>query len=318
MKKISSILLLATVAIFYSCSNSDINQKSNSDSDSTNNSSTLNKNNDDEFFDNLKKLYDETGKAKLEVFKSSEESMGNVYRMTSVTYEPHYLMLNNSEFDYYIAQYTTTTLFIEGAEGQQRSFNVKIKDKNNGSKVLVEFNQNCDEVKLNPTTYQTIEYGCCGAPTIYANYDYNNRKIVEGSEYIYEGLIPNSSITMYLGYTRDVEDENSIGTIHFSTSANEKYTIKLKSNSSNIDCGESFENLRFISSNSNDLEDKENHTLTLWSLDEINDVSKINNVTIELRSNCNFSNASDVIRIPIINGMPFGNSDKNQEIFVGK
>lgn len=314
MKKLSSILMFVSASFIYSCSNSDKNQSSNSDSNNSSNS-TENKKGDE--LDDMKKLYDETAKAKVEIFKHNEEGIGNVFRFTGVTYEPHYLLLNKSDFDYYIAQFTTTTIFMEGAEGQQRIFNVKIKDKTNASKVLVEINQECDEIKLESTTYKTISYGCCGAPTVYEIYDYNNRKIVEGYEYIYEGSIPNSDITMFVGYTRD-DDENSIGTIHFSTSSSEKYTIKLKTTESNVDCGDSFDNLRFISSNSNDEEDKENHILTLWSMDEVKDVNTLNNITIELRSNCNLSNPSNIIRIPIINGKPFGNADKNQELFIGR
>ncbi len=175
-------------------------------------------------------------------------------------------------------------------------------------------------IELLHNTYKTTKYGCCGSEKFCEIYNYKNKQIIAGKGKIITGFIPNSSLTIYASFTQNLLDSTDFGTIHYSTTTEDKYDIKLKSNKKrNAACDINAE-IAIQTNNKRDKFDANENSYTLWSLDKIENENDIENLTIQIQlqsiDKCIGKMDSVPLKIPIIQGKPFGKDIKIQEMIL--
>ncbi len=263
--------------------------------------------------DTSKNIYSDVGQSSFAIVSRDTDS-GYDFKMVEVNYKIAFIdPKGNKDFNNYFAKYTTTTKSCTGCEEDERSIKVELNTFDNPKTTVVTLEQKCDELTLDAQTYKTVKYGCCGAEDQIGIYDYANKLIAEGDSKIVIGDIPNSSLKMYVGYKQETKDSTFLGTIFFSYNSMDRYSIRIKSNPLPEDlCNPYSPDMVIYSSNPKDEYNKEAHEYTFWSLDKLDDQSKINNLTLKVHFDCEASYKIDKIEIPIIKGKPNGKDDRNQ------
>lgn len=154
----------------------------------------------------------------------------NGIKFTSV--ESTFKVFNNSESgksNYYLARFKTSTIKDLSQEGQDRTIEVTVSPLNQLNMVKYKIKQNCDQLDLFDEYYRTINYGCCLQSSKVKLYDYSSNLIIEGSEKIFRGNIPNNRLKdFYFSYTSPT-DTLTLGQVNFWFNSNEKYQIVLRS-----------------------------------------------------------------------------------------
>jgi hypothetical protein len=143
-------------------------------------------------------------------------------------------------------------------------------------------------------------------------YDYSNNLIIEGSERIYEGIIPNNNENDFYFSYKSPSDTLSLGKIYFWFNKNEKYQILLKSKRSTEHDSLELCPILYpkIAVNLNDKDSFDDEAIyTFWSLEKIKSASEIN-FSFTFTFDCDPTILP--ITIPIANGKPFGNNTENQ------
>jgi hypothetical protein len=281
-------------------------------------------------------LYSDKSTSTFEIFKNDTTGGtigGYFYKAVEVNYKIVYIRPEGYKYnEKFIAKYTTTTEKFTEVDDQKRNIKVDIQSFEQPSTFTVKIDKNCDKIELLKDVYKTEVFPCCAIESKYEIFDYKNKSIIQADRQIITGVIPppadyyyNSQrrdydIKFYVGFKkyRDVmkgkSDAAFIGSLNYSYSSTEKYSIKIRSkNEEDYDCDFSpeIELLYDEKTGSFDDWDKE---YKFWALRDISDINSINNLTVRLKFLC----SDTVIDIPIINGKPFGKEDKIQELSIPK
>lgn len=263
-----------------------------------------------------KSIYSENIESKFDILSKKDE-IGYTYKSIESNFKKVSIQLEKFDVKQYFANIITTTKTSTSLEGQERNVKIRIKSFDNPTKTIIEINKDCDNIDLQNHTYKTVKYGCCGSLNNYEIFDYKNNQIIGGDGVIVTGFIPNSRLRIYVGFTRETNDSTILGTLNYSTTNNNKFTIKIKTNHGNLKkCDEFYPKILFQTNNTFDKFDANENEYTLWSLDKIDNEYLIDNLIIKFKLNCIDKKDFKFINVPIINGKPFGKDDKNQEITI--
>ena len=265
--------------------------------------------------DTVKVIFADSAKTSFEILKGGADS-GYVFRTIETNYKSAYIAPAGKEnITHYFAKYTTATKTCTGCEGRKRNIGIELRDFEEPTKTVALINRDCDDITLDVNYYKTITYGCCGGEDHHEIYDYNNQLIIAGDNKILFGSIPNSGVTVFVGYKQEMADPTFLGTIYLSYNSTERYAIRIKSLPLPAEkCSPFSPEISFNSKNPRDTFNATSNESTLWSLDKINKIALVNNLTIKVVFNCETQLHLKPLNIPIINGMPFGKPSKNQEI----
>ncbi|MBS4062769.1 MAG: hypothetical protein KG029_20405 [Bacteroidetes bacterium] len=245
---------------------------------------------------------------------------GNKYKIKEINYNIVYLdFYGDKDAERFIARKTTTTEAHTGMEGQNRLIQIDLLPLNNPEKAVLTIKHNCDDIFLEFGNYKTVKYGCCGGEDEYELYDYNNKLILEGNEQIILTRIPNARTKFYVSFKPEYRDTTILGRLHFSYNSSENYQIVIKSDPLPSEQCSPFSPQLFVKTN-----DKRDRFISvsneyeIWSLDNIKTKEEINGINLQIVFDCDPELKLDTINIPIINGKPFGKTDKIQEIKYGR
>jgi hypothetical protein len=242
-----------------------------------------------------------------QTFKDETSFKFNQNSYVSQVYDYKILTIFDS-INNYITKYKITTTKNLQLEGQNREFEISVYSVSDLQKPKYTITQYCDEIDLQNYYYITKVYGCCSEPTITKIFDYSNEIIISGTSSIYEVVIPNKKLRMFISY-EESDNSDNFGYINIVISHNERYRIKLIGNK-NIDelkCPFVFAEAKF------DIKEEDkfyNNSLLLFSQEYINSLKQLN-LSFSLTFNCDFKHKP--ITIDIINGLPFGKDSKLQE-----
>jgi len=169
------------------------------------------------------------------------------------------------------------------------------------------------------------------APLYFELYDYKkNIPIIKCTDHLWSVEIPDSYILSYFGYqkaenTSNEQKTNIIGSVfYFSLYNGKTFEIELKSSSAEVHKNFSKSVDMYLEpKNSDDIVEKHNYKsipencLTLWSKKGINEYEKLEDfdIVLEIGKYFNDDNPDNNLvikkRIPMINGLPFGEEPKN-------
>jgi hypothetical protein len=197
----------------------------------------------------------------------------------------------------------------------KQSIEVKISPLVSPEKVIYTLKQNCDKLELFYDYYKTTNYGCCADNDYLKIYDYNNKLMLEGTDKIYKGEYGNNEF-FYFSYHSPL-DSARLGLIKFWFSDIEKYTINLKAKMDTQKDGEELcpviAPIVSINLDSTSYGFDDEDTYQFYYLDNAKSTSEIN-LPITFTFDCDPRIVP--IKIPIMNGKPFGKRDKNQTYIV--
>jgi len=258
-------------------------------------------------------IFEENAESRFEILEKVER-LGYSYRTVESNFKNVHIQLVKSDIRSYFAHFVTTTKRSTGIDGQERNIKVNIKSFDNPAENIIEIDTDCDDIDLQNHTYRTAKYGCCGTLDHHEVFDYANKKIIEGDGKIATGFIPNSRLIIYAGFVREAKDSTIFGKLYYSTSDSERFTIKIKGEPADIRaCGEILPDISFTPSDKRNTFDHGQNDYTLWSFDTAEKQEMITNLSIKLKIGCVNRKKSKVLKVPIINGKPFGNSLQGQE-----
>lgn len=250
----------------------------------------------------------ELGESSFEI-KSTEK--GIEYTSEEITYKVIKMVESGKSVDY-LARYTTTTIKNLSIEGQNRIVEVSLSPLNQLRLVKYKMKQACDELDLSTQYYKTIKYGCCSQSNEVALYEYSNKLIIEGSERIFRGNIPNNTLNDFYFSYKTPTDTLTLGQINLWFNKDEKYQIVLKNKRStlqdSVEVCPILDPQLAVKLNDNDTFDNE-ETYTFRSLGKIKSSAEIN-LLFRLTFACD--SAMLPIVVPIIDGKPFGKTNQNQ------
>lgn len=265
--------------------------------------------------DTTKIIYSDSDQSTFKI-TSGDSISGYDFQTVETNYKLVYIAPHNyNSLKHYFAKYTTISKTCTGCEGQERMIKVGLNSFDNPQKTELTIQQDCDELTLAPRTYKTAKFGCCGAEDQLAIYDYNNKLIIEGDSKILLGEIPNSRLNFYVAFKNEYLDSTYLGTLYFCYSSSDRYTIKIESKPLPSDsCSPFSPDILIHSANVIDKFNKENNEYSFWSLNHIKSKDQINDLTLKVAYWCDSELNLDTLKIPIINGKPFGKDDRNQII----
>ena len=294
------ILLLLLVSAFLFGSKSEIRSESNK-------SQPISQNTNGAIFSNK-------GMAGIYIYSKND------YKTVAVNYNIVYITPDGyNEPRHFIAKYTTTTKVKWGYEGQDRNIKVELYDFENPTKLVMKIDKNCDRLDLWDDTYKTTIFGCCGAENSYEFFDYKQKSIIRTDNQIVLGEIPKPRIRFYIGFKQDFVDTLSLGSLNFSYSSDEKYSVKIRTRRNLQDDFLPFSPDIKILGADNGGRDSETNIIryTFFSLiNKVYDKNSINNLTIRLTFPCDNEAINNIVEIPIINGKLFGREETIQEIYI--
>lgn len=244
-------------------------------------------------------------------FQITSVDKGIEYKSVESTYKVFY-MVESGKFDYYLAKYKASTIKNLSQEGQDRTIEITISPLNQLNLVKYKIQQDCDQLDLFNKYYKTIKYGCCLQSTEVRLYDYSNNLIIDGSERIFQGNIPNNSTNDFYFSYKTRSDTLTLGQINFWFNSNEKYQVVLKSKRSTEHdslevCPVLYPKIEMNLKDKDRFDNEEIYTF--WSMGKIKSTSEIN-FSFTLTFDCDSTILP--ITIPIINGKPFGGNSENQ------
>ncbi len=260
----------------------------------------------------------------------------NKTQIVNVTFSEKYLNRDN-EFEYYIIKKKEETITVRGQEGQDSKITLaffSLKDK----KLIKSISKNFDDISVSSEYLISTKYGCCGSE------DYNelssiwtNETFLKFNSKYYHIEIPNSHISLYIGYVSDSRDEEKLilGELYLahalpylqqvknSYSSNFKIVNKLifKANTLQVfnNLGPFTPSITLVKNISKDeLIDYEDHQeLRLWSFNNTKSLDGVDflGLNIKFESDVNESISLD---IPIKNGLLFGDNSTEKVIVVDK
>jgi len=258
--------------------------------------------------------YSDSSKSSISIVKIDTGNYANQYQylIKESMYHIDYLY-KDGKLNHFIAKETTTTLSYSGTEGQQSHISINLIPLDNTTIESFAISKDCDGIDLRTDYYKTVDYGCCGGENLIRYYSYDKQKILcEGSNELRSYEIPNAHITCYIGFkTNDTKDSTLTGflTIGYNTGA----VFKVALYEYNQKHSPFAPKITIVTGNPKDeLFDKVDTPSRIWSLDGIGSISQINHITILLAFETELT--PFVVKIPIINGKPFGKSDEVQSL----
>lgn len=244
-------------------------------------------------------------------FELTSLEKGFEYKSVENTYKVIKMVESGKSVDY-LARYTTTTIKNLSIEGQNRTVEVSLSPLNQLRLVKYKMKQACDELDLYTQYYKTIKYGCCSQSNEVALYDYSNNLIIEGSERIFRGNIPNNTLNDFYFSYKTPTDTLTLGQINIWFNKDEKYQIVLKNKRStlqdSVEVCPILDPQLVVKLNDTDTFDNE-ETYTFRSLGKIKSSAELN-LLFTLTFACDA--AMLPIVVPIIDGKPFGKTNQNQ------
>jgi len=254
---------------------------------------------------------------------SRDKDTGYEYETVEINYKVVYIIPDGyEELNNYIAKYTTRSKTCTGCEGQERNIKVELYSFDAPNKLVMKIDKNCDELILFTNTYKTTIYGCCASENIYEIFDYKHKSIIQSDNQIILGDIPNSKIKLYVGFTKNLNDTQCLGSLSYSYNSDEKYTIKILTEKKLENNFLPFSPDIEIFGGNNDRKYSDFTSglvkYTFWSLNKILDKNSINNLTIRLTFPYDSGTVNNVIEIPIINGNLFEIGETTQEIYIAE
>jgi hypothetical protein len=229
------------------------------------------------------------------------------------TYKVLYATLPGLGQQDYLAQFRAATTASQGQEGQDRTIEMTLRPLERPSEVAFTASQECDKLEIHNDFYKTIKYGCCTELNKVRFFDYDNKEIIEGSDKVITGYIPNNDAVFFFAFSDANIGPKTLGKITISYGSGQRYDINLLSDKPlpELTCPYSNPKLELLSSNKKDTEyDSFRDSYSLWSLEKIKSTIEINKVSIKVSFTCDKSMKPFVI--PIINGLPFGKDQKVQ------
>jgi hypothetical protein len=241
---------------------------------------------------------------------------GYKYKIKEINYNIVYLdFYGNKAAEHFIAKETTTTEAHTAMEGQNRTMQIDLSPLNSPTKSKLTIKHNCDDIFLEFGNYKTVKYGCCGGEDEYELYDYNNNQILEGNEQIILIRLPKARITFYVSFKPEYRDTTILGRLHFSYNSSENYQIVIKSAPFPSEQCSPFSPQLFVKTNNKqDRYISSTNEYEIWSIENIKTKEDISGINLQIVFDCDPELKLDTINIPIINGKPFGNSTKIQEL----
>ena len=259
-------------------------------------------------------IFKENAESRFEILEKVER-LGYSYRTVESNFRNVQIQLVKSDTRSYFAHIVTTTKRSTSVDGQERNIKVKIKSFDNPEENIIEIDTDCDDIDLHNHTYRTVKYGCCGTLDHHEVFDYANKKIIEGDGKIATGFIPNSRLIIYAGFVPEEKDSTIFGTLYYSTTDSERFAIKIKGEPSDIrSCDQIAPDISFMPSDKRNTFYHGQNDYTLWSFDTVEKQEMITNLSIKLKIGCIDRKKSKVLKVPITNGQPFGNSLQGQEV----
>lgn len=277
-------------------------------------------------------LYKDEGKSSIEYIKDKESGMLGV-KIEESTYKTFYADILNNDNNNYVAKLKTNTLKYFATEGQQSTISGEIYSLDNPKKIISRFSHTADEIYFETDHYLTIKYGCCASPNIPSLYDYKHRLIIDGENNISKADFYSKGkvINMYTSIKSVYESKDTIGLFTYAYSAEDKYQIYFLSQKKSSFCNDY--SLLYKASLKNNAEvnmfSELNGMLSIYEFENLKDVHKItdiNDIVFNIQYQC-FSYSKEPVdasladktyttSIPIINGKPFGKSDRIQIVKV--
>lgn len=298
------ILHLTIIAVFFcACSNRQEQNKAviSASSDSKNDTSNI--------------LYGDSGQSKF-IITAGDANSGYDFQTVETNYKLSFIALSGgySDLKHYFAKYTTISKTCTGCEGQERKIKVELHPFDNPKQTDLIIEKDCDDLTLDVHTYKTVKYGCCGAENELAIYDYQNKLIIEGDEKILLVNIPNSKINLFVAWKNYDKDTTIRGTLYFCYNSTDRYAVKIKNDVRSDNCTDISPDILIHTANTHDTYNKYNNEYHLWSLDKIDNKNQINNIQLKIAFDCDNATSLDTLKIPIINGKPFGKNERVQMI----
>jgi len=259
------------------------------------------------------KSFKQTGKASFEAQNTDE---GIEYKTIVTTYKV-IQAFDSKEYKPYLATFTTETIKNLTHEGQKRKIEVAITPIFQLGVVKSKIVQECDELELFHNYYQTLKYGCCDISPEYKLFDYNNNLMIEGTEYIYKGIINNGIVNDFYFAYKTTNDTLSLGSFNFWFGKDKQYQVVLKCKRMSVRdgieklCPILYPKISIPKMKKDTIENtKEYYFHSMNHCKSTDDI----NFTVNLQFDCDENIPS--ITIPIQHGKPFGKDSKLQTIEV--
>jgi len=261
-------------------------------------------------------MFSDSGKSSIQINKADSVG-GFVYKTVETNYKVMYLQLKKNISEHYLAKYITVKVTSTKSEQENETIEVILKPLLNPKGKMIHIKQICDDLMLEARNYYAVKHGCCGAPDVIRIYDYDNNLIVEGEEKVITANIPNSRIEMFSGFISGNTDKNFLGMLNISFGSDNRYFISLKTPFKiSGDCIPPVPRIVIKSNSAKDAFIGENNQYDLWSLENVRTVDQINNISLNVIFECDPK--LEHIVVPIVNGMPYGNSKRIQEVVLKK
>ena len=263
------------------------------------------------------------GNAKIELIESRESGLKG-FLTTETNYSIKYLTINNVQGDFLVEQKTVTKKWFD-VEGQERTIFTQIYAPNDLKNVLSTFEQICDEIIFHLNYYVTIKRGCCAQEPIIRIFNYDNRQLIEGESLVNIITIPNNDLILYTALRINKKESfgvnDTIGSIYFLSNFSDLYEIILINKNRETSFLGSQNPALHINYQGNRItpqfqpNELANYYL-IWGLKEVKSMGKINELEIlwnvEYYTKSMQETRSKTIRIPILNGLPFGKNELKQ------
>jgi len=259
----------------------------------------------------------------FEIFSEGVDA-GLGYRKVEVYYKEVFLIPDGYENGKYLAKYTKTTEQFTGMDVPYKSnIKVEVYPFEKFPKLLLKIDKNCDVLEFcrflysHSDSYKTTIYGCCAIENTHEIFDFKHKSIIQADKQVILGTIPNSNFIFYVGFKKEDGNNLCLGSLNYAYNSEEKYAVKIRTRDS-LRYNDNSPDIEILSNGKND--GKFGDDYVLWSLNQINKKSSISNIAIRLTypSIPFIGNNLDsvVFDIPIINGVPFGKEETNQEIYI--
>lgn len=310
------IFIILITALTFGCSDNSSNRAdksvTGSPRDNKNDSLTVDTKDLSDFFA-------DSGQSSVNIKKHKEG--GFVIQTTERSYSYIYIAPSNDLY-HYLQKRTTTTEFTTFSEGQNRTIEVELIPIENPEQKKLRLKENCDEMIFEVNYYKTLKHGCCATPTETKIFNYKNDLIISGEDNIIRAYVANKSPDrdFWVSYSvNNGTDKKLIGTICISYNPQNKYFIDLKTMNETDSLYETMwftPDFRLASMSSKDKMVRDNTEFEIWSLEGIKSFNEINGISIKVPIYT--KEIPDTLEIPIVNGRPFGKSDRQQQVIINE
>lgn len=275
-----------------------------------------------------KVLYKNEDKSSIEIIQDNETGMKGA--VTNETVYKHFAAdILKDQYDYF-AKIKTKTLRYFSSEGLHSVINGEIYSSANPQKPITKFSHEADDIHFDSDNYLTVKYGCCGSPNKVTIYDYKHKSIVAGDNSILIADISSETYhtNIYSSIQSFYEKNDTLGMLTIAYTATDKYTIYLLSKKKTTFCNQyQFDYTLHTDNTDATIYSRLDGLLNYYSIfpkKQINTAAEINDIEYIIEYQCMAYSDATVdpavadkvysIKIPLINGKPFGKSNRIQAL----